>query len=260
MGRLEGIISLYLLAGLPGPVWADEVLPPGRFKADADLAQKWKSDCEEKRNARACYNWGVHQAQTLGNEGSSVPRYKVACSRGLRLACFNVAGILIKSPETRDEGIGYFELTCNMPHHHSDDDSDLEKRLAGEGCELWALTQKYRNLSYDDLFKKLSQSEALGGPGAAANASVWFVNQSVVTTRSYFYSDPTICTTDSGCPARTEKYLVWGDLVTVESDDVTNGFRHVTYRSRSHRTTAGWLKAEDLTPVPLDLSPDHDLI
>ena len=267
MSARIGGVYLLVLAGFPGVVWAEdaEVLLPGEVIAKPELAQKWKRECEQKRSAHACYNWGVHQAQTLGNESAAVPSYKVACSNGLRLACFNTAGILIKSPATRDEGIGFFKRTCEMPHHDSDDDSHVEKDLVNKGCELWALTEKYKNLSYEDLFKKLSKVNPPTGRGAspaprdaAGHPSVWFVNQSVATTRTYFYSEPTSCAPVDDCPARTKKYLLWGDLVTVESAEVTNGFRQVTYKSRSRRTTVGWLKAEDLTLVPLDLSGEDD--
>jgi hypothetical protein len=90
-------------------------------------------------------------------------------------------------------------------------------------------------------------ARAPGRSGAATHQSVWFVNQSVATTKSYFYSELTTCVPADVGPTRTKKYLIWGDLVTVDLVAVTNGFRRGTYRGRSLHTTEGWLKADELT-------------
>jgi hypothetical protein len=131
MSARIGGICLFVLVGFPGAVWAEkgDVYLPGELIAKPEYAQELKRECEQKHTAHACYNWAVHQAQTLGNEGAAVPSYKAACSSGLRLGCFNAAGILIKSRATRDEGIGYFKRSFQMPHHDSDENSSVENEI-----------------------------------------------------------------------------------------------------------------------------------
>jgi TPR repeat protein len=123
-----------------------------RTEVTPATSETWKEGCATSARSMDCYNYGVHLAQTVHDEPAAIPYFEKACAGGTQVACFNLAGLLIKAKATRERGIGYFQSVCSAGQAASEPPG-----LRDAACRFGELVRKYKDLDYSDLSRKLTK-------------------------------------------------------------------------------------------------------
>jgi TPR repeat protein len=142
------LLFLYSLNGFSNSI----ILKPGKNEAQKELVDQWKLQCEQKIS-NGCYNLGVYHAQTLQDEKKALTFYQKSCQANLAIACFNQAGIQIKSKKTLDQGVKSFQKACDLSKDPKLDTG--ERSSVAKGCQFAVLIPKYRKLEYRPMVVKV---------------------------------------------------------------------------------------------------------